>query len=594
MMSALAPAHESPTPRPLARGFSQLESMPEGLLERMRRDISAGDIIGDRYKVLAHVSSGAMGKVYLAENLAIGLKVAIKLLKPELLANSDFRLRFKHEAEAVAAIQHQNVSRFLDLVVGDPTFLVMEYVPGPTLAEEIRRHGPLPARRAVDIAVRLCWGLHAAHRAGVVHRDLKPANILLAPDEEHGEDPKIIDFGLAKLAAAAAKGGAPLTRAGQIIGTPQYMAPEQIEGKDVDGRADLYAVGCVLYAMLTGRPPFLDEEDDADLLYRQVHRPPAPVRARAPEVSPELEAVVMRALAKDPAQRFASGRELAEALVPTIEKRRGGDGVDVHEGARRARRRDESTGVVHRLAPRRRWLWLAGALAIAGGGALGMVAGRRVRPAGALMVLSEPAGASLIVDGILRAERTPAALQDLAPGEHRLRVQRAHHQAIERYVQVKAGETTALQLQLEAQSHAVELESQPAGATVFLDGALVAGTTPLRLEVSDEEFHTLRLEKAGYQTWVQHLRPEDSAPLPPVVLVPDTTSRGTLFVDAAAPCEVWIDGHDSGFMTPTPGLRLAAGVHMIELHSGEAHRGERTRVTVTRGDTARLVLPLPR
>jgi tRNA A-37 threonylcarbamoyl transferase component Bud32 len=594
MMSAVPPAHESPTPPPLPRGFSQLESMPEGLVERMRRDISAGDIIGDRYKVLAHVSSGAMGKVYLAENLAIGLKVAIKLLKPELLANSDFRRRFKHEAEAVAAIQHQNVSRFLDLVVGDPTFLVMEYVPGPTLAEEIRRHGPLPARRAVDIAVRLCWGLHAAHRAGVIHRDLKPANILLAPDDEHGEDPKIIDFGLAKLAAAAAKGGAPLTRAGQIIGTPQYMAPEQIEGKDVDGRADLYAVGCVLYAMLTGRPPFLDEEDKADVLYRQVHQQPAPVRARAPEVSPELEAVVMRALAKDPAQRFASGRELARALVPTIEKRRSSDGSVEHEGSRRARRRDESTGVVHRVSPRRRWLWLAGTLAIAGGGALGMVAGRRARPTGALVVLSEPAGASLILDGVPRAERTPAALPELQPGEHRLRVQRAHHQPLERYVQIKPGETAALQLQLETQSHALEVDSVPAGATLFLDGALVAGTTPLRLEVSDDEFHTLRLEKTGFQTWVHHIQPEDSAPLPQVVLAPDPTARGTLFVDAAAPCEVWIDGHDSGFMTPTPGLRLAAGAHTLELHSDGAHGGERTRVTIKRGDTARLVLPLPR
>src|SRR5436305_7255225 len=158
-------AVDSPRPLPLSRGFSKLETLPEGFAERMRADVKPGDIIGERYKIISVLGGGAMGQIFVAENVAIGLRVAVKLLKPELLAHPDFRLRFKHEAEAVAAIQHPNVSRFLDLVVGDPTFLVMEYVPGPTLAEELRRHGALQPRRAVDIAVRLCWGLQAAHRA---------------------------------------------------------------------------------------------------------------------------------------------------------------------------------------------------------------------------------------------------------------------------------------------------------------------------------------------------------------------------------------------------------------------------------------------
>ncbi|HWE30781.1 MAG TPA: serine/threonine-protein kinase, partial [Polyangia bacterium] len=216
-------AVESPRPTPLSHGFSKLETLPEGFAAQMRRQLDIGDIVGERYKVVRAIGHGAMGKVFLAENQAIGLRVAIKLLKPELLANPDFRLRFKHEAEAVAAIQHPNVARFLDLIVGDPTFLVMEYVDGPTLHQVIHKDGKLPPRRAADIATRLAWGLHAAHKAGVIHRDLKPSNILLLPDEESGEVPKIIDFGLAKTAASP---GAPLTRAGQIVGTPQYMAPE--------------------------------------------------------------------------------------------------------------------------------------------------------------------------------------------------------------------------------------------------------------------------------------------------------------------------------------------------------------------------------
>ena len=146
-------AVESPTP--LSRGLSKLETLPDGFAENMRREVDVADVVGERYRVLRPLGHGAMGKVFLAENQAIGLKVAIKVLKPELLANPDFRLRFKHEAEAVAAIQHPNVAHFLDLVVGDPTFLVMEYVDGPTLHQVIRKEGKLAPRRAADIAARL-------------------------------------------------------------------------------------------------------------------------------------------------------------------------------------------------------------------------------------------------------------------------------------------------------------------------------------------------------------------------------------------------------------------------------------------------------
>ena len=348
-------AVESPQPTPLSRGLSKLEALPEGFAESMRRQVDVGDIVGERYRVVRPIGHGAMGTVFLAENQAIGLRVAIKLLKPELLANPDFRLRFKHEAEAVAAIQHPNVAHFLDLIVGDPTFLVMEYVDGPTLHQLIRKEGKLAPRRAADIAIRLAWGLHAAHKAGVIHRDLKPSNILLSPDEETGEMPKIIDFGLAKTVGSPT---AALTRAGQIVGTPQYMAPEQIARKEVDARTDVYALGSVLYAMLCGRPPFTDNNDDVQLLYKQVHEPVEPVRMHAPHVSAELEAVVMRALAKSPSERFQSARELARALVPAVEKR-----------APRSSAPAEVTEVIERPRPPRSpawWVALAVALALFG------------------------------------------------------------------------------------------------------------------------------------------------------------------------------------------------------------------------------------
>ena len=148
-------AADPPRPVPLALGFSKLEALPEDFAQNIRQQVEANDIIGERYRVVRPIGHGAMGKVFLAENLAIGLRVAVKLLKPELLANPDFRLRFKHEAEAVAAIQHQYGARFLDLIVGDPTFLVMEFVAGPTLQQVITAEGRLAPRRAADLAVRL-------------------------------------------------------------------------------------------------------------------------------------------------------------------------------------------------------------------------------------------------------------------------------------------------------------------------------------------------------------------------------------------------------------------------------------------------------
>ena len=191
-----------------------------------------------------------MGQVFVAENLAIGRRSRSRCSSPSCSPTPTFRRRFQHEAEAIAAIEHRNVARFLDLVVGDPTFLVMEYVRGPTLAQVLeRREAAATAMRAIDIAKRLCWALEAAHQRGVVHRDIKPSNVILSPDTENGEEPKLIDFGLAKLAAR--RRTRRLTRTGQIVGTPDYMSPEQIANKD--GRRALGRLRARLPALRDGR-----------------------------------------------------------------------------------------------------------------------------------------------------------------------------------------------------------------------------------------------------------------------------------------------------------------------------------------------------
>jgi serine/threonine protein kinase len=558
------------------------------------RDLAVGDLIGGRYRILAPLGGGAMGRVYLAENTAIGLHVAVKLLKPELLTNPQFRQRFQHEAEAVAKIQHANVARFLDLVVGDPTFLVMEYVSGPTLDVVLRKEGPLAPKRAVDIAVRLCWGLHAAHRAGVVHRDFKPSNILCHSDEELGELPKIIDFGLAKFATTD---DTPLTRTGQIIGTPQYMAPEQIAGKHVDARTDVYALGSVLYAMLAGRPPFVGNTDDVQVLYRQVHEEAEPITRYAPYVSPELECVVARALEKEPGARFASALDFARALIPTVEKRQ-------ERRAPATPLPSDKTEVIRRNGPVRtlRWATLTLVVAVLAFSSA-LVVGRGVRaramtarlppgPDTLLLLVTEPPSAVIEIDGKPIADRTPAALHDLAPGDHAVRFSRPHYMDATRPFTLKDGSREVVQLHLAPASHAVEARTVPSGASVYLDGSLVSGLTPLSLLISDGDYHLLRIEKDGYETYEHALKPEGSAPLAPLVLTPEKLPRGTLYVDAAAPAEVWLDGSFTGFATPTPGLRIATGDHKVSLKMNGLS-SEVIHAQLKQGATVRLVIPLP-
>ena len=278
--------------------MSRVDTLPEALVKLLQsKPLFVGDVIAGRYKLLETLGDGAMGQVFVAENLAIGQQVALKVLKPELLADATFRMRFQHEAEAIAAIEHRNVARFLDLVVGDPTFIVMEYVRGPTLAQVIRDKKRLPAeRRDVHRRAALLGARRGAPR-GVIHRDIKPSNVILTPDPENEIEPKLIDFGLAKVAAASSEKG--LTRTGQIVGTPEYMSPEQIANKEVDARSDVYSLGCLVYEMCVGRPPFTGG-DDVQMLYQQLQVKPDRVEDHVPDAPPELDELLGKALAKDP------------------------------------------------------------------------------------------------------------------------------------------------------------------------------------------------------------------------------------------------------------------------------------------------------
>jgi serine/threonine-protein kinase len=577
--------------------MSRIDTLPDGVDKLIgRASLTVGEVIGERYKLVESLGAGGMGEVFVAENIAIGMRVAIKLLRPELLANPEFRARFQNEAQAVAAIEHPNVARFFDLVVGDPTFIVMEYVRGETLADLIKR-GPLAIDRALEIAGRLCWGLDAAHAAGVVHRDLKPANVLLAPDAEHGETPKLIDFGLAKLAAAA--GDSQLTRTGQIIGTPAYMSPEQIKGEKIDGRADVYSLGCVLFEMLTGRTPFASGTDDVQILYRQMHEAPPPLGKYLHDAPPALEALMHKALHKDPAQRHASTRLMAKALsqVSLAELRRTGGSGD-HSG--RVAYTVQRILDEEKAARRRKWTIAATVLSlvlIAAGG-LGVVRWRneQTRARGLLLVTSQPAGARVTVDGHALDETTPTAFAELGAGKHEVRIDKAGYADVERTLTTAAGERAALDIALQPKSRRVEVQTAPDGATLYVDGHLVPGTTPTTVALTLDDFHELRAERLGYETMVRALKPEDDAPTVTLTLTPERRPRGTLVVEAQDVAEVWLDGVPTGLTTPTLGFHVATGDHVLELRApaGVDERSPPKKIHIAQGQTLRVTMALSR
>jgi serine/threonine-protein kinase len=574
------------------------DTAPESSRINKEQRVGVGTIVGDRYRLVSRLGGGAMGDVFVAENLAIRLRVAVKLLKPELLRDNVFRERFQQEAQAIAAIEHPNVARFLDLVLGDPTFLVMEYVRGHTLAERLREK-PLPLAEAVGCAVRLCWALGAAHAAGIIHRDLKPSNVIMTPDLEHGETPKLIDFGLAKLAAQQQSSG--LTRTGQVVGTPKYMAPEQIAGRTVDARSDLYSLGCVLFEMLTGRPPF-NGDDDVQVLYQQIHDAPPALRGIVPDAPEQLEKVLSRMLSKEPSARFPSVSECARALEVAmweIQSRGGelyGPGEEGHTIPKMTG--SSITGqVVHGPSgPRAPVLAVLVAAALAAGGGLGIMLSKRAKPdtapqsqAGFLLV-SEPAGATVIIDGNSLDRKTPTWVGGISPGQHTIKFARENVAPVTQQITLKADERAVVQVSLPPATHRLEVKSTPDGASVFLDGRLAFGETPTYVDITDDDFHELRIQKNGYQTITKPVTPDDKMAQLQLTLKPETQPRGTLMVDANTAAEVWIDGLNTGYTTPTLGIQLPVGKHTVELRDGSGGRGQTSVVNLGQGQTVRILL----
>jgi serine/threonine-protein kinase len=533
-----------------------------------------------RYIVTGRIGRGGMGMVYRGIDEALEREVALKTLTPEGGLESENRARFEIEAKAAARLQHPNIVIVYELGEdrGVP-YIAMEMLPGVDLEAVLRSGEPLALVEKLDVVAQVCRGLAYAHERGIVHRDVKPSNIRLLEDGTA----KIMDFGIAKL------GGTHLTKTGMMVGTVHYMSPEQVRGKPLDGRSDVFSAGVILYEMLAGERPFRGE-GATQVLYKIVNEEPPPLDLAAlGEAGPRVLAIVARALAKDRDARYPTALALAEdlaalhdeqqrsagplpaGLAPALAEARRlaregrhGEAVEAlralvaqrptYVEARRALRsalREQSrrghpdpvapagypeleatfqaTATRHATGaelqptmvvpvdgdaavapaepaespPRRLWIWAAFAVVVVAS-ASGVVLLRGSRPAAPavlrLAVRSQPVGAAVLVDGRDSGVVTNGeiVLPSPAPAQVVLTFRKAGHRDETRTVPLPTADAGGVSVTLEATVPLLRVRTDPAGATVSVDGARVAGVTPLQLALDTAADHRISISLDGY------------------------------------------------------------------------------------------------
>jgi serine/threonine-protein kinase len=468
-------------------------------------DSLIGATLAGRYRVEARVGSGAMGAVYRAEHAVLGRRVALKILNRDRLVGGDTVQRFRREAQALSALHHPNTVRVFDFGASDEgmLYLAMELLEGEALTDRIVREGPLPVQEAIDIIQQVLRSIGEAHAQGLVHRDLKPDNVFLAR-VQHAPTPivKVLDFGIAKAIEGERAIDQFETLDGTVFGTPRYMSPEQAAGKPLDLRSDLYSVGIMLYELLSGHPPFVDN-DAVVVMARHIREEPAPVCRAAPTrpIPPCLEVCLSQALAKRPAARFQTAEAFESAL----------------QGCRQAATRLERLALrgLHRsflarvwLAPKR-VLWTAGAVAAA-----------VVAVSGAALIAAAPRAGSITANDThttsdMLAARDPAEAQAPLPGQTPDAPVRDFAGNVQRASDgVATGDALAAAIHVDSAATSVRrvvmLKSHPAAAEVFQDGAEL-GLTPLDVSMNPGSTLTVQLRKRGFAEHTLSLHAEDRA-----------------------------------------------------------------------------------
>jgi serine/threonine-protein kinase len=275
--------------------------------------MNAGRVLGARYEVDEVLGYGGMAEVHHGLDTRLGREVAIKMLRADLARDATFQMRFSREAQNAAALNHPAIVAVYDTgeergPLGETLpYIVMEFVNGRTLKEVLTAEGPLQPRRALEISADICAALEFSHRHGIIHRDIKPGNVMLTRTGQV----KVMDFGIAR---ALASGASTMTQTSAVIGTAQYLSPEQARGEQVDARSDVYATGCVVYELLTGRPPFVGD-NPVSVAYQHVREDPKPPSTVNRDVTPDVDAIVLKALAKNPQNRYQSAAEMRADLL---------------------------------------------------------------------------------------------------------------------------------------------------------------------------------------------------------------------------------------------------------------------------------------
>src|SRR3954454_1125426 len=291
--------------------------MSRGVSGRIVEMTSSPTMVGGRYELGELLGRGGMAEVRRAVDQRLGRSVAVKQLRTDLATDPTFQARFRREAQSAAGLNHPTIVAVYDTgeepdkVTGvSITYIVMELVEGPTLRDVLRDGRKILPERALELAAGVLDALGYSHRAGIIHRDIKPANVMLTANGTV----KVMDFGIAR---AVADTSATMTQTAAVIGTAQYLSPEQARGETVDARSDLYSTGCLLYELLTGRPPFTGDSP-VSVAYQHVREAPVPPSQIDPEIGPDIDAIVLKALAKDPADRYQSAREMKADITRVL------------------------------------------------------------------------------------------------------------------------------------------------------------------------------------------------------------------------------------------------------------------------------------
>ncbi|MGC8762724.1 MAG: serine/threonine-protein kinase [Acidobacteriota bacterium] len=457
-----------------------------------------------RYQVQEVIGKGAMGVVYLAYDPQIGRRVALKTIRPAEGARAEevaeSRERFQREARAAGSLLHPHIVTVFDVFEDRGTlYIAMEYVQGRLLEAFCSKNNLLPMDRAVRLVAQGLSALHYAHRRGIVHRDIKPANLMVLEDEE---TLKVMDFGVAR------EEGAHLTQKGFVVGTPHYMSPEQIEGRPLDGRSDVFSMGVVLYELLCGERPF-PGESISTVIYRVLHDSPTPLRELNPRIPRDIARIVDRALAKDPGRRFPSAQAFEEALLQFLET---------------GSWEEDATPAVEETVP-------TGESILPPPPSTG--ARRRRKGHRSRRVLSTAILLSLLLAGLLAAGGLFRRGSKVEPPRDPFR---------------------------EELPRPVPVTTEPPGADLFLDGVPVAAVT---LDRKDRGRH--RVEARLGCLWAQ--AEVDGASPPPSLVLRLEPSPFRLAVSSAPPgAELLLDGRETGLKTPCEVAREGCDPFEVELH----------------------------